>query len=220
MNHQHRCYSLPIRDCTSSNLNLSTRNQFVKNVWSRSKDLAVHVYRWMWARRWPYVAWVACLYEWPFGGSVITCSRNNERLILSSYLHSRLLSSSVTTYRPFVLLAFQPVRSHARVLWFNSRVHVCYICISFFYFLLLLLLQFILYFCLLFPLPIVSTTFCRRTGEQSICRVAFALHPALTARANEDKDLCRTGEAWEAEARSRGFEFSPRPSNLLTASYK
>lgn len=47
-------------------------------------------------------------------GSVITCSRNNERLILSSYLSSSLLSSSATTYRPFVLLPFQPAVAQPR----------------------------------------------------------------------------------------------------------
>ena len=154
----------------------------------------------------PYVAWVACLHEWPFGASVITCSRNNERLILSSYHHSRLLSSSVATYRPFVLCCpFN--RSWHTVLWF-ALPHTLYTMYFFFSLSLslslsiapLLLLPpslppslslsfFFFSFFLLF-LFIISSAHCwspkqhfvvARGEEQSINsspRVAFALHPA------------------------------------------
>ena len=180
----------------------------------------------------PYVAWVACLHEWPFGASVITCSRNNERLILSSYYHSRLLSSSVATYRPFVLCCpFN--RSWHTVLWF-ALPHTLYTIYFFFslslspllpyyFFHLLFLLpslslfSFFLFFCfscLLFPLPIVgprNNISSSREGRNNrsiplpALHLRCTLHPRfpLLPPLGGDKDLDRTGEAWEAEASSR-----------------
>ena len=189
-------------------------------------------------RRWPYVAWVACLHEWPFGGSVITCSRNNERLILSSYLHPRLLSSSVTTYRPFVLLPFQPAFRSPDALWLfdlSSRARTARFSFSFFFLFFSLLpsssppaspIHFVC-FCLLFPLPIVSTTFCRRAGGRGNNRsgtdalhsrcTPWPLSPSPPSWNTKDKDLCRTGEAWEAEAGrpngSKSLSTSLKPSD-------
>ena len=193
-------------------------------------------------RRWPYVAWVACLHEWPFGGSVITCSRNNERLILSSYLHPRLLSSSVTTYRPFVLLPFQPAFRSPDALWpfdLSSRARTARFSFSFFFlffpsFLLLLLLlrQFILcvfvyyFLCPLFQqhfvvVPVDGETIdrertrCIRVAPRGLSR---PLPPRETRKIRISVGQVRRGKLRPGGRTARNL--SPRPSNLLTASNK
>jgi len=116
-----------------------------------------------------------------FRGSVITCSRNNGRLILSSWLLPSSTPSLpkalvVATYRPFVLLLFQsscePESFDCPT--FCSGVFTC---------LLLYIFR-----------PLSRRTFVCRIERDDID--LFRMWPRVHFNRSEIR-ICRTGEAWE-----------------------